>query len=151
MQDISNLNDIYNAQDVIFLCEIMENRFQTMFEKSGYNPRGCNSASKLSDCIQREQSKVILALPTNNSILEDFEKTLTGGFSLVNTQLSFNTELLMPNFTDADYKKMNIDESFKVYKRNDLKAIYRIKLDNENAYHEKHIITVILKSGKNNQ
>ena len=54
MQDISNLNDIYNAQDVIFLCEIMENRFQTMFEKSGYNPRGCNSASKLSDCIQRE-------------------------------------------------------------------------------------------------
>ena len=83
--------------------------------------------------------------------MEDFEKTLTGGFSLVNTQLSFNTELLMPNFTDADYKKMNIDESFKVYKRNDLKAIYRIKLDNENAYHEKHIITVILKSGKNNQ
>ena len=83
-----------------------------------YNPRKCNSASKLSGCIQREQSKVILALRTNNSIMEIFEKTLTGGFSCVNTHLFVDTELLMPNLTEADYKKMKIDEIFKAYKHN---------------------------------
>ena len=145
MRDIPDLNDLYNAQDIILLCEIFENRFQAMYEKSSFNPRKCNSASKLSGCIQREQSKVILALPTNNSIME----TLTGGFNCVNTQLSFNNKLLMANLTDTDYKKMNIDESFKAYKRNDLKAIYKIKFDNENTYHERRIITKILKLDEN--
>ena len=62
-----------------------------------YNPRKCNSTSKLKGHIQSEQSKVILALPTNNSIMEIFEKTLTDGFSCVNTRFSFDNELLMPN------------------------------------------------------
>ena len=113
MQDMFDLNDLHNVQDVIFLCEIMENRFQNIIEKSGCNPRNCNSACKLSSCIQREQPKVILALPTNNSIMETFEKTLTDGFSCVNTRLSFDTKLLMLNLTNADYKKMNIDEILK--------------------------------------
>ena len=43
-----------------------------------YNPRKCNSASKLNGCIQREQSKIILALPTNNSIMKIFEKYING-------------------------------------------------------------------------
>ena len=30
MHNLSELNDLYNVQDVIFLCEIVENRFQTM-------------------------------------------------------------------------------------------------------------------------
>ena len=78
----------------ILLLGIIENRFQAMHDKSlMYNPRKCNSASKLSGCIQREQSKVILALPMNNSVMEVFEKTLTGGFNCVNTRLSFDTEL----------------------------------------------------------
>ena len=76
-----------------------------MFEKSGFNPRKCISASKLSGCIQREQSKIILALPTNNTIMEAFEKTLTGGFSCFNTRLSFDTKLLMPNLTNTDDEK----------------------------------------------
>ena len=74
-----------------------------------FNRRACISASKLNGCIQREQSKVILALPTNNSIMEPFEKTLTGGLSCVNTRLSFNSELLMPNLTETDYKKMMLN------------------------------------------
>ena len=57
----------------------------------------------------------------------------------------------MPNLTDTDYKKMNIDKSFKACKRDDLKAIYKIKFDNENTYHERRIITKILKLVKNNQ
>ena len=52
MRDLSDLNDLYNGQDVILLLEIMENRFQAMYEKSMYNPRKCNSASKLSGYIQ---------------------------------------------------------------------------------------------------
>ena len=47
MRDLFDLNDLYNGQDVILLLEIMENRFQAMYEKSMYNPRKCKSASKL--------------------------------------------------------------------------------------------------------
>ena len=54
MRDLSDLNDLYNAQDVITLLEIIENRFQTMQDKTGYNPRIINSGSKLSGCMQRE-------------------------------------------------------------------------------------------------
>ena len=57
----------------------------------------------------------------------------------------------MPNLTETDHKKMKIDESFKAYKRDDLKVIYRIKLDNEDSYHERCIIREILKFGENNQ
>ena len=97
MRNLSDLNDLYNVQDVIILLEMMENRFQSMPEKPAYNPRIINSASKLSSCIQKEQTKSILALPVNNTQVEDFEKTLCGGFVCVNTRLSFDTEILMPN------------------------------------------------------
>ena len=41
------------------------------------------------------------------------------GFSCVNTPLSFDTELAMPNLTERDLNKMNIDQNFKlVYKVN---------------------------------
>ena len=52
MRDLSDLNDLYNAQNVILHLEIIENRFQSMQDKSGYNSRTINSASKLSGCIQ---------------------------------------------------------------------------------------------------
>ena len=128
MRNLSDLNDLYNAQDVILLLEIIENRFQAMQEKSSYNPKIINSASKLSRCIQREKSKVILALPTNNVQMKVFEKTVAGGFSCVNTRLSFDTELLMPNLTEKDYNAMNVDESFKTYKRDNLKIVYSLRL-----------------------
>ena len=93
MRNLSDVNDLYNAEDVIILLEIVENRFQSIQDKTGYNPRIINSASKLRGCIQREQSKCILALPINNNQIEIFEKTLSGGFSSVNTRLSFDNEL----------------------------------------------------------
>ena len=88
---------------------MMENRFQSMQEKSGYNPRIINSASKLSGWIQREQPKVILALPTNNNQMEVFEKTVAGSFSCVNNRLLFDTEILMPNLSKKDYNAMTIN------------------------------------------
>ena len=99
MRDLSDLNDLYNVQDVIILLEVIENRFQKIMEMTDYNPRIINSASKLSGCIQREKSKCILALPTDNIQMEIFEKTVCGGYSSVNNRLSFDTELLMPNVT----------------------------------------------------
>ena len=120
MGNYSDLNDL-DKQDVILLLEIIENRFQEMQNQCGYNPRKINSASKLSGCIQREQSKIILALPTNNKQIETFEKTLPGSFSCVNTRLSFDSEILMTNLTEKDFQKMNVGQSFKAYKHNDLK------------------------------
>ena len=83
--------------------------------------------------------------------METFEKTLSGGFSSVNTTLSFDTELLMLNLTQKDYQKMNIDQSFKAFKRDDLKVAYSLKLDDEKKLKKKHIITKIIKFDENNQ
>ena len=151
MRNLSDLNDLYNVQDVIILLEIIENRFQIIQDKTNYNPRIINSASKLSGCIQRENSKCILALPINNVQMEVFEKTVCGGFSSVNNRLSFDTEILMPNLKTSDYEKMNIYESFVAYKRDDLKFVYSLKLNNEKTFSKKRVISKIVKLDENNQ
>ena len=48
MRNLGNMSDLYNAQDVILLCEIIENHFQAMNNTYGFNPRKCNSASSMS-------------------------------------------------------------------------------------------------------
>ena len=131
MRNHSDLNDLYNVQDVILVMVITENRYQEMQNKTSYNPRKINSATQLSSCIQKEQSKCILAFPTNNSHVEIFEKTLSGGFSCVSSCLSFDTELLMPNLIEKDFNKMIITQSFKAFKRNDLKLFYKVKFDDQ--------------------
>ena len=148
MRNLSDLNDLYNAQDVIILLQIIENRFQKIMEMTDYNPRIINSASKLSGCIQREKSKCILALPTDNIQMEIFEKTVCGGYSSVNNRLSFDTELLMPNVNKTDYDK---NESPKPFKRDDLKLGYMLKLNDYSSYKRKRVITKIIKFDENNQ
>ena len=54
MGNLGDMNDLYNTQDVILLCEIIEKWFQLMHDKYGFNPRKCNSASSLSDRIERD-------------------------------------------------------------------------------------------------
>ena len=34
MRDLSDLNNVYNAQDITLLLEVMENRFQTAQKKN---------------------------------------------------------------------------------------------------------------------
>ena len=58
----------------------MENKFQAINNETMYNLRQSNSARKLSDCIQLEQSKLVLAIPINNSIMEIFQKNLNRWF-----------------------------------------------------------------------
>ena len=57
----------------------------------------------------------------------------------------------MPNLTKTDYDKMNIDESFKAYKRHDLKVVYSLKLDDEKKFSKRRIISKIVKLDENNQ
>ena len=86
------MNDLYNVQDVILLCEICENRFQFRNDRYGFKLRKCNSASTLSGCIEREMPRVIIALPTFNEIVDIFEQTITGGFSCINNCLAFDIQ-----------------------------------------------------------
>ena len=149
MGKLGDMNDLYNMQDVILLCEIIENRFEKMNKKFGFNPRKCNNASTLSGCVQRNQSKVIIALPTNYLHAEIFEKTLIGGFTCVNNRLGFDTEVLLPNFDD--YSKMDIDESFQAYKNQEYKLGYNIKLDDDELSSQRRVISKIIKFDENNQ
>ena len=80
MRNLGNMNDLYNAQGVILLCKIAENRFQFMHDQYGFNPRKCYSASTVSGFIEREMSRVITALLTPNEAVDFFEQTITGGF-----------------------------------------------------------------------
>ena len=151
MRNLGDMNDLYNFQDVTLLCEIIENRFQQMQEKFGFNPRKTNSASTLSGCVQRDVSKVIIALPTNFEHAEVFEKSLIDGFSCVNTRIGFDTEVLLPSFTQSEYAKMNIDQSFQAFKNQNYKLGYKLKLDNDETYKDYRIISKIIKFDENNQ
>ena len=97
----------------------------------GYNLRQCNSASTLNGYIERDTGKVVIALSTNNDAVEIFEKTLTGGYSCIKTRLDFNTEILISNYSRAEFDKMTIEQSFNSYKMQDLKVDYKLKLDGE--------------------
>ena len=151
MRNLGDMNNLYNAQDVILLCEIIENRFQQMQEKFGYNPRKCNSASTLNGCVQRNLSKVIIALPTKTEHAEVFERSLIGGYSCVNTRLGFDTEVLLPNLTQAEYAKMNIDQSFQAYKNQNFKTGYKLKIGDVEKYKYYRITSKIIKFDESNQ
>ena len=151
MRNLSDMKDLYNAQDVIILCEIVKNKFGLMYKANGFNPRKCNSFSSLAVCIERDLSKFISALQTNKSVIEIFEKTVTGGFISVKTSLGFNNQNLMPSYTAAEHDKIHIDQSFRVYKRQGLKIAGKLKLDDEDKYYDQKIISEVLKLHEKNQ
>ena len=138
MKKLLDLNDIYNFQDTIILCKIFENRANQMMNRFLYSPRKCSSVSSLSCCIHRFLSKTVIVLPTKAEIFELSEQTLIGGFSCVNTHLSFNSKILLPK-----------DEENKTNQK--FKLIYRIKNKLANKFQNKKILTKILKMDGNNQ
>ena len=144
IRNLGDLNDLYNAQNVILLTEIIESRFQATQDTYGFNPRKCNSASSMSSCIEREMPKIILALPTKYEHVEIFKETVIGGFSCVNTRLAFDSQILLPNLldkNDLENNLMNKDFNYKVFDN--------LKLDKEKV--KKRVITKILKLDENNQ
>ena len=57
----------------------------------------------------------------------------------------------MPNLTENDYRNLNIDQSFKAFKRDDLKVACSLKLDDKESFQKKRVITKIIKFDENNQ
>ena len=85
---------IYIMFKMLHCCvKLLKNGFELMYKMYGFNHRKCNSASSLSGCIEKEISKIIIALSTNNTIMEVFEKTITAGFSCVNTRLALSKQV----------------------------------------------------------
>ena len=74
MRNLKYKNNLYNQQYVILLCETLENCGDIMHQMYGFNLRRCSEASSLSGYIERNNSKVIIVLPTNRDIVELFEK-----------------------------------------------------------------------------
>ena len=113
-----------------------------MEDKYDFNPRKCNSASTLGGSIERNLSKLIISLPTNNEHVKLFEKNLTAGFSCVNTRSPFDSESLLPNVENPDNDNWE-DYSYKV--------CYNLKLDGKEKYSTKRVTSKILKLDENNQ
>ena len=139
MRHLGDMNDLYNFQDTILLAEIMESRFQLMQNKYGFNPRKCNSAAIFSGCVEREMSKIIIALPTSFEVLELFENTLNGGFSSVNNRLGFDTEIFLPNsnrkIESSQLKDYNYKVIYNLNKGDDYRIISKVlKFDENNQY-----------------
>ena len=144
MRNLGDLNDLYNAQDMILLTEIIESRFQAMQNAYGFNQRKFNSSGSVSSCIEREMFKIILALPTKYEHAEIFEKTVIGGFSSVNTRLAFDPQILLPNLDFKDDLNHNpINKNF------DYKVVYNLRMNDQKE--KKRVITKILKHDENNQ
>ena len=131
LKDLGELNKIYNFQDTIILCVIFEQRSCHLQEIFKYNPRKCSSASSFSGCVQREESKCCIALPTNAEHVRLFEKTLTGGFSCVNKRLAFGTDILLDNKRNEKVLFDLIIDSKKQTKRISSKIL---KMDKKNQY-----------------
>ena len=90
LNNLGQLNKLYNFQDTIILAEIFEQRSNCLRKLSKFNPRKCNSASSFSGFVHRDKSKCIIALPINSEDILLFERTLIEGFSCVNTCLAFD-------------------------------------------------------------
>ena len=82
LENLGQLNKIYNFQDTIILCEIFEQRSSHLQDLFKFNPKKCNFASSFSGCVHRDKSKCCIALPTDAEHVRVFEKTLIEGFSL---------------------------------------------------------------------
>ena len=110
LSNLGELNQIYNFQDTIILCEIFEQRYQIFQKMFKFNPRKWNSANSLGDCVHRDKTKCCTALPTNAEHVRAFEKTLIRRFSCVNTRFAFDTEILMSDYnTEKVISDFDID------------------------------------------
>ena len=104
LENLGELNELYNFQDTIILCEILEQRSVHLQKMFKFNPKKCNSASSFSGCVHRNKSKCLIALPTDAEQVKLFEKTLIGSFSCVNTRLAFDMQILLPKNEKDNYK-----------------------------------------------
>ena len=86
LENLGELNKLYNFQDIIILCAIFESRATHLNKIFKFNSRKCNSACSFGGCVHRDKSKCFITLPTDSEKFKFFERTLKGGFSSVNTK-----------------------------------------------------------------
>lgn len=132
MENLGELNKLYNFQDTIILCESFESWATHLNKIFKFDPWKFNSASPFSGCVHREKSKCFTALSINTKQVKLFERTLIGGFSGVNTRLIFDSQILLLG-----------------NQRDDLELIYKIKTSKGTK--NKIISDNILKMDENNQ
>ena len=126
---VGELNTIFNS-DTIILCEIFEQRSEYLQKLFKYNPRKCNCASSFSDCVHREKSKCLIALPTDAEYVRVLGKTLIGEFSCVSPRLAFVAQILLNDSKNE-------------------KALFNLEINSEKQ--TKRISTKLLKMNENNQ
>ena len=93
LKTLGDMNCICNFQDTLILCEIFEQRANMLEKRFKFNPRKCNSANSFSGYFHRNKSKCAIVMPTDPEMIRVFEKTLIGGYSCVNTRMTFDTEI----------------------------------------------------------
>ena len=81
LENLGELNKLYNFQDTIILAEVFEQRSTHLQKLFKFNPRKCNSASSFSSCVHRDKIMCLIALPAKAEDVILFEKTLIRGFS----------------------------------------------------------------------
>lgn len=107
---MENLGELCNYQYTVILCEIFELCTTHLNKIFKLNPRKYNSDSSYGRRVHQNKSKCIIALPTNAETVKLCEKTLIGGFSGVNTRITFDSQMLPPK-----------------NQRDNLKLIYKFK------------------------
>ena len=132
LENLGELNKIYNFQDTIILYEIFEQQSSHLQNLFKFSPRKCHSASSLSGCIHRNKSKRCIALPTDAEHVRVFEKTLIGCFSCVNTRLTFDTEILLND--DKKNNKVLFDLHIDGKKQTKGISSKILKMDQKNQY-----------------
>ena len=95
LKTLGDMKRIYNFQDTLILCEIFEQRASFLEKLFSFNPRKSNSASSFSGTVHRNKSKCNIVMPTNSEQIRVFEKTLIGGYSCVNTRMTFDTDIFL--------------------------------------------------------
>ena len=133
LKNLGELNKIYKFQDTIILCEIFEQRSEHLQKLFKCNPCKCNSASSFSDCVHRDKSKCLIALPTDAEHVRVFERTLIGGFSRVNTNLAFHTQILL---NENKNEKVLLDPEIDGKKQTKIISTKILKMDENNQYEE---------------
>ena len=74
LDNLGQLNKLYNFEDTKILTETFEQRSNRLQELFKFNPRKRNSAGSFSRCVHRDKSKCFIALPTNSEHIILFEK-----------------------------------------------------------------------------
>ena len=74
LENLGELNRLYNSQDTIILCEISEQRSELQREIFKYNPKKCNSASSFLGVSTVTKASVVLLVQQRPNLYKSLKK-----------------------------------------------------------------------------